>query len=96
MSPLFSVFVQDHQQTGLVFEEMLYLQSTVPVAELLFCDFVWSKFDGSINSRIDSFNNESNLSRYEQVRFSSKYLNIIFLRERIFLINEFRVYCRGL
>ena len=55
-SPLFSLFVQDHRQRILVFENMLYSQSEIPVAERLFRDLVWRKIDCSINSRIDSFN----------------------------------------
>ena len=47
-----------------------------------FCDFIWSKFDCSLELIV--LTNESSLSRYKYVRISSKYLYIIFFRERIF------------
>ena len=56
MSPPFSVVVQYHKEKSLVFEKMLYLQSTVKAAKRLFYDFVPSEFDCSINSSTDSFN----------------------------------------
>ena len=65
MSPLFSVFVQDHQQKILVFERMLYLQSAIQAAERLFLTLFGASLIIRLTLELIVLTNESSLSRYE-------------------------------